>query len=92
MFFNKSLLDGLFEDVALTNSQWKRSLILSNVHAMYELITCFHKFCNTTNLQKNKSQNFIYLNSQQNTLLNDYPTKMSLVLFDRFGGGFSAIL
>ena len=30
--------------------------------------------------------------SQQNTLLNDYPAKMSLVLFDRFGGGFSAIL
>ena len=24
--------------------------------------------------------------SQQNTLLNDYPAKMSLVLFDRFGG------
>jgi hypothetical protein len=32
------------------------------------------------------------LYSQQNTLLNDYPAKMSLVLFDRFGGGFSAIL
>ena len=30
--------------------------------------------------------------SQQNTLLNDYPAKMSLVLFGRFGGGFSAIL
>ena len=39
---------------------------------------------------------FLYLmaifHSQQNTLLNDYPAKMSLVLFDRFGGGFSAIL
>ena len=34
MFFNKSLLDGLFEDLILTDSQWKRSLILSNVHAM----------------------------------------------------------
>ena len=32
------------------------------------------------------------INSQQNTLLNDYHAKMSLVLFDRFGGGFSAIL
>ena len=34
MFFNKPLLDGLFEDVALTNSQWKRSLILSSVYTM----------------------------------------------------------
>ena len=55
----------------------------------------------------NHSQKFIFPNfpivikpnyfkiqaySQQNTLLNDYPAKMSLVLFDRFGGGFSAIL
>ena len=44
------------------------------------------------NFQPSKMLLQIINYSQQNTLLNDYPAKMSLVLFDRFGGGFSAIL